>query len=581
MIPLERVRERKLFQWAIAYLAGAWLLLEVLGLLGETFAWPDLVLRVSAVLLGVGLFGVLVLAWYHGEMGRQKVGGIELLMLAGILVIAGVAVAMLSRSGPLGSPEGPVLASAFSGPVAEQGSIAVLPFADMSPDGDQEYFTDGLTEELLNVLAQIPELRVAARTSAFSFKGKNAAIDSIGRALNVRHVLEGSVRKAGDRVRITAQLIDAESGFHLWSDTYNRDLSDVFAVQDEISRAIVRQLQLQLSGGRSERPLAKQETSDPKAHTLLLRGIAAQRKGTRESDAEAARLFREALERDSGYAQAHAHLANTVTMQAYHRYIPVEPGYAAARASAERSLALDPGLSIAHAVLGTVANFHDWDFAAAEQHYQRALTSNPADARARSQRAWLLMRLGRSEEALTEARRSVELDPLSMPAYNNLGVMYSYAGQPQRSVDALQAALALAPEAGAPAGNLALTYSDLGRHAEAIQIAQSVKALDPEDQFPLATLAYAYARAGKRAEAQEALRALRSLPDALPYLLATVYAGLGERERMFEMLEKALQQRDESMPDLGVDPVFDVYRSDPRFAGLTRRIGLPGREVGP
>lgn len=573
MIPLERIKERKLFQWAVAYLAGAWLLLEVLGLLAQTFAWPELVLRTLTVLLGVGFFGVLVLAWYHGELGRQRAGGIELLMLAGILLIAGIAVAMVSRSEPLGSPETPVLVSSFL-PVAEQGSIAVLPFADMSPAGDQEYFADGLTEELLNVLAQLPELRVAARTSSFSFKGTNAAIDSIGRALNVAHVLEGSVRKAGDQMRITAQLIDAKSGFHLWSETYNRDLSDVFAVQDEISRAIVQQLQLQLSGGREQGTLAKQETSDPEAHTLLLRGIAAHRHGTREHFAEAEQLFREAIERDPGYAQAHAQLANTLTMQAFMRHIPVEPGYAGARASAERALALDPTLSLAHAVLGMIASFQDWDFAAAEEHYQRSLASNPGNARARSQRAWLLMRLGRREESLQEARRSVELDPLSMAAYNNLGVMYFYGGHPQQAVQALQAAFALAPEATTAAGNLALVYSDLGRHAEAIQTAEHANSLDSEDQFPLAMLAYAHARAGNRAEAQEALRALRGIPDALSYLIATVYAGLGEKERMFEMLEKALKQRDEPMPDLGVDPAFDEYRSDPRFPRLLQRIGL-------
>lgn len=574
MIPLQDLKERKLFQWAAAYLAGAWLVLQVLGLLAQPFAWPDLVLRVSTVLLGVGFFGVLVLAWYHGEQGRQRASGIELLMLAGILLIAGIAVATVSRSAALDSPETPVLASAFTASVGEQGSIAVLPFVNMSSDPEQEYFADGLSEELLNVLAQIPELRVAARTSSFSFKGTNAAIDSIGRALNVAHVLEGAVRKGGDRVRITAQLVDAQSGFHLWSETFDRDVSDIFAVQDEISRAIVNQLQLKLSGGRDQGILAKQETSDAGAHTLLLRGIAAERKGTRETDVEAERLFRAAIERDPDYVQAHAQLANILSGQAYRRYITMDRGYAAARASAESALALDPNQSMAHAVLGAIGNFHDWDFAAAEDHFQRALASNPGDSRARSMRAWLLMRLGRREEALQEARRAVELDPLSMSAYNNLGAMYSYAGQPQQAVDALQAGLALAPEATTVAGNLALVYSYLGRHAEAIQTATHANSLEPEHQFPLAALGYAYARAGHRVRAQETLSALQATPDASPYLIATVYAGLNEKERMFEMLEKALQQRDESLPDLGVDPVFEEYRTDLRFARLLQRIGL-------
>jgi TolB-like protein/tetratricopeptide (TPR) repeat protein len=575
MIDLDRIKERKLFQWAFAYLAGAWLILQVLDLMAQPFAWPDLVMRAATVLLGIGFFAVLVLAWYHGEQGRQKASGVELLMLAGILLIAGVAVALVSRGGTTAAPALAAGTAAPGGlaaaPATEQGSIAVLPFADMSPAKDQEYFSDGLTEELLNVLAQIPELRVAARTSSFSFKGKNLPVDSVGRALKVGHVLEGSVRKAGDQVRITAQLIDAKSGFHLWSQTFDRSLKDVFAVQDEISKAVAAQLRLKLAPGEK---LAKQETTSPEAHTLLLKGIAAHRQSTRESQAEAERLFRQAIERDPRYAHAHARLANTLMLRAYQRHIPQEAGYAQARAAAERALALDPKQSEAHAVLGRIADTRDWNFAAAEGHFGHALQANPGDARARSLRAWLLMRLGKPEEALREARRAVELDPVSMAAYNNLAAMYSYAGQPQRAVDASQAALALAPDAAAFISNLALSYSDLGRHAEAIRTAERARSLDAEDPFTLATLGYVYGRAGKRAEAERALTALQAQPDASPYLIATIYAGLGEKERAFGMLEQAVKQRDDLVPDLGVDPVFTDLRGDPRFARLLQKIGL-------
>ena len=500
-------------------------------------------------------------------------------MLAGILLIAGVAVALVSRSGktadPLaaaivGGPAAPgVLAAA---PAPEQGSIAVLPFADMSPANDQEYFSDGLTEELLNVLAQIPELRVAARTSSFSFKGKNLPVDSVGRALKVGHVLEGSVRKAGDQVRITAQLIDAKTGFHMWSETYDRELKDVFAVQDEISKAVAEQLRLKLAPGEQ---LAKQETTSPEAHTLLLKGIAAHRQSTRESFAEAERLFRQAVERDPRYAQAHARLSNTLMLRAYNRHVPLEEGYARARAAAERALALDPKQSEAHAVLGRIADTRDWNFAAAEAHFRRALEANPGDARGRSLRAWLLMRLGKPEEAVREARRATELDPLSMAAYNNLGAMYSYAGQPQKAVEAFEAALALAPNAVPIASNLALSYSDLNRHADAIRTAERARALDAKDSFTLASLGYVYGRVGKRAEAERALAALRGQPDASPYLIATIYAGLGDRERAFGMLEQAVEKRDDSVPDLGVDPVFNDLRGDPRMQRLLQKIGLP------
>ncbi|HEV2132523.1 MAG TPA: tetratricopeptide repeat protein, partial [Longimicrobiaceae bacterium] len=503
MISLGDLKERKLVQWAVAYLAGAWALLQVADLLGDQFGWPVLWLRSLTVVLAVGFLVALILAWYHGEKGAQRVSTVELGLLAGVLVLAGAAVGWVHTStGAAASEPGSTLAAAALVPApaaAEQGSIAVLPFVNMSSDAEQEYFSDGLTEELLNVLAQIPELRVAARTSSFSFKGKNLPVDSVGRALRVAHVLEGSVRKAGDQVRITAQLTDARNGFHLWSETYDRSLEDVFAVQDEISRAVARQLRIELVG---DAPLAKQETADAEAHTLLLRGIAAHRQGTREGFAEAERLFRQAIERDPRYAQAHARLSNTLMLRAYSRHIPLEEGYAQARAAAERALALDPKQSEAHSVLGSIADTHDWDFAAAEEHFQRALTSNPGDARARSLRAWLLMRLGKREEALREARRSVELDPLSMAAYNNLAAMYLYAGQHQQAVEALQAALALAPDAASLFGNLAITYSVMGRHADAIRTAERARALDPEEQFTISTLGYVYGRAGKRAEAE-------------------------------------------------------------------------------
>lgn len=231
MISLSELKERKIVQWALAYLAGAWALLQVVALLSEAYAWPASVMRVLPVLVAVGFVAVLVLAFYHGERGAKSVSTPEMVMMTSLLVLAGAAVGWVRISSGAAAPEPtPALASAFAASVAEQGSIAVLPFADLSPEKDQEYFSDGLSEELLNVLSQLPELRVASRTSAFSFKGKDVAIDSIARALKVRHLIEGSVRKDGDRVRITAQLIDASTGYHLWSETYERDLKEIFAI---------------------------------------------------------------------------------------------------------------------------------------------------------------------------------------------------------------------------------------------------------------------------------------------------------------------------------------------------------------
>jgi len=342
-------------------------------------------------------------------------------------------------------------------------------------------------------------------------------------------------------------------------------------VQDEISRAIAGELRLELGAGER---LARQETADPEAHTLLLRGLAAMREGTAASMAEADRLLRQATERDPRYARAHALRADLLTMRANYRLIPPEPAFAEARAAANRAIALDPNTSEAHRALGRIADIHDWKFAEAEQYYRHASTLNPADARVHLVRGALLTRLGRSEEAIQAARRSVELDPLSASSHNALGVIYAYSGRPREAIEPMTAALALSPSALAVTSNLAYVYSIAGRHADAIRNAERVRALQRDDQLTLATLGYVYGRAGRRAEAEKALAALRAKPDAAPYLIAGVYAGLGDRERAFQMLDRAVDQRDDLAPDLVVDPVFADLRGDPRFPELLRRIGL-------
>jgi len=575
---LERLKRRKLVQWAVAYLAGSWLLLQVLSLLAQPFAWPDLVLRAATVLLAIGFFAALIIAWYHGERGVQRASGVEILMLAGILVIAGAAVALVGRSyarrggspPPVRGPAGTATAAA-----GDQGSIAVLPFANLSSDPQQEYFSDGLTDELLDALTQVPGLRVASRTSAFAFKGKGVGVDSIARALRVANVLEGSVRKAGDRVRITAQLISASSGYHVWSETYDRELKDVFAVQDEISRAIVAALELKLAAGNVGPRLVKEETRDPAAHDLVLQGDYFTRQGTRESLARAVDLFGPAIGRDPGYARAYAGLASVQAQQAYLRYGPREALTKAARAAAQKAVALDSSLAEGYYVLGTLAWQSDLDLRASEAHYRKAIQLNPGLAPPHSRHAWILMDLGKKEEALAEARRATELDPVSSGVLTNLGSMYFYARQADRALQAYRAAIVLMPEGQVPLDDYAMLLSELGRHEEAIRNAERSRALDPNDQFTLAVLALVYGRAGRRAEADQAVAALRAQPEPSPYLLATAYAGLGDKEQVFTQLARAVAERDEAVTDLGVDPVFDAYRADSRMRSLLDRIGLP------
>ena len=305
MISFDRVRQRKLVQWAVAYLAAAWLILQVLSLLAEPFAWPGVVLRAATVLLGVGFIGVLVLAWYHGERGRQHVSGIELILLAVVLALAGAAVWWVRDD----SPD----QRADAQPVISVGrnSIAVLPFLDLSPGKDHEYFSDGITEEILNALARVERLRVASRTSSFSFKGRNVPIDEVGKRLRVQHVLEGSVQRSGERIRVTAQLVDAANGYHLWSERYDRELQDIFAVEDEISRAIVQSLEVEITGGHQD-PLVARATESQEAHDLYLKGRYFWANRTPDGLRRAIQYFEQATQLDPNYARAYQGLATRV-----------------------------------------------------------------------------------------------------------------------------------------------------------------------------------------------------------------------------------------------------------------------------
>jgi serine/threonine-protein kinase len=457
---------------------------------------------------------------------------------------------------------------------AEAPSIAVLPFVNLSGDPENDYFSDGLSEELLNVLAQLPELRVAARTSSFRYRGNDVPVDSIGRALRVGHVLEGSVRQEGPRVRVTAQLIETGTGFHLWSANYDRELRDVFAIQDEISRAIVRELQVKLTGPRAGRSLARQETADPEAHALVLKGQYVQGQATREALAQAAAFFEQATQRDPRYGRAYAMLASNVQFQAYRRYIPTDEGYARAKSLARQALALDSALLPAHATLARVAELHEWDFRAAEAHYRRATELNPNANLGYTPRAFLLMRLGRTDEALVAARRSAELSPDRPATLNNLGAIYGFAGRYPDAIQAFQSAMALDRENPSSAIGLALTYTYMGRHADALAAAEPLRAR-ADDQAVLGTLGYVDARAGRHAQARQALRAVEAQPDASRYARATVHAGLGEHEQAFALLDQAVRAREGEVADLGIDPSFAPLRDDPRMAALLRRIGLP------
>ncbi len=565
---LARLRQRKVVQWLFAYLAGAWLILQALDVAIQNFDLSHTLFQATAAALAVGVLAVLVVAWYHGERGAQRVTGVEVLALSGVAVIAIGSVAFVSARGGGISRRA---ATAPPSPVAEA-SVAVLPFRDVSARHDQEYFSDGLTEELLNVLARIPSLRVAARTSSFAFRGKDIEVDSIGRALRVAHVIEGSVRTDGARVRITAQLINARTGYQVWSNGYDRRLQEIFAVQAEIANAIAAELGPRL-GAAAARPAAS-PTADPEAHALLLRGVHAARIVGRENLAEAARLLRQAIARDSGYARAHAELGAVYHSQAYQRFIPPEEGYRRAQQEAERALALDPRDFRGHELLGRIADYRRWDFREAERQFRLALESNPSDAPTHSHRAWMLMRLRRTDEALAEAQRATELDPVAAGMIGNLAAMYYYAGQYAQANATWEEARALEPSDVMTAANLATGYSVAGRQADAVRAVAQLLASAPDEDFVLATAGYVYARAGRRDEAERLLRRLEARPHASPYLLAGIHGALGRTDRALALLATAVRAHDDYAGDVAVDPVLLPLHGDARFQKLLAKAGL-------
>jgi adenylate cyclase len=462
-------------------------------------------------------------------------------------------------------------------------SVAVLPFADLSPGGNNEYFSDGLTEELLNVLARMKGLRVPGRTSSFAFKGRSIDIREIGRTLGVEAVLEGSVRKAGERLRISAKLIDVDDGYHRWSDTYDRELSDVFAIQQEIATAIVGALGFALPGG--DTVLVRDAVTDPEAHDLFFRGMNdfhAFVQGYSEARLQAAlERFEEAVAKDPGFARAHAWHAVACTHLADDFLAPREV-YPRARLSAERALELDPRLAEAHAVQGAIKMFYDWDVTGAERALTRSLELNANSALARIYFALLLSALERHAEATRQARLAADIDPLGPMAAWGLGWTLYRAGDFEGAAAHAQGGIESDPQDATARLQLGASLLEQGRAAEALDSIRLATTLSGEHQFYLAMLGNAAARCNRADEARAIAQRLetrareRYVP---PNQVAYLYAGLADFDTAFSWLERGAAERDSMLLFLNVEPMLAPLRADPRFAELRRKVGLDTRRA--
>jgi TolB-like protein/class 3 adenylate cyclase len=461
-------------------------------------------------------------------------------------------------------------------------SIAVLPFINMSRDEDNEYFADGLSEELLNVLAKIRGLRVASRTSAFFFKGKDIDIPTVAQKLNVATVLEGSVRKSGKRVRITAQLIQVATDSHLWSETYDRELDDIFAVQDDIAQSVVKELRAALLGegsGAAADAKAKAEVQaaaagradNPEAYRLYLQGRYFIDRMTQSDIARGVDYFRQALAIDPEFALAWAGLSRAYYTQAGYGWAPVVDGFERARDAAKKALALAPDLAEGHVCLGNVLEGYDWNWKAANAEYQLALALEPNNVNVLRAVAGMTRILGGAEPAIELLRKAAELDPLSSSARRTLGLRCFLVGRYDEAMEALEAALDLNPKSGLVHCFMCATRLGQGRAAEALELAQ----LETLPDFRLVGIALAQHTLGNK-EASDA--ALRQLGDdhgnEAAYQCAEVCGWRGEIDRAFEWLERAYTQRDPGLAILCSDPFFLPLQDDPRWAPFMRKMGF-------
>lgn len=461
-------------------------------------------------------------------------------------------------------------------------SIAVLPFANRSASADDEYFSDGLADELLGVLSKIKRLRVTARTSSFQFKGSKDDVPTIGRKLEVATLLEGSVRKAGNRIRVSVQLVNVADSSHLWSETYDRTLEDIFAVQDDIAHSVVKELRTTLLGEAADSDAsgaakaevaqaAKGRGTDPEAHRLYLLARHLSDRFGREEVAKAIEYLKQAVAQEPEFALAWAELGANYAREGDFGWAPLEAGYGRAREAVERSLALEPDLAEGHSIIGAIQEVYDWDWRGAEASAARALELAPGNATVLRRAALLAMTMGRLEEAIGLNRRALEQDPLSAAAYINLGGMLHAADRLTEAEAAYRKGLELAPQRSGAHAYLALTLLAEGRGKEAL--AEAVG--EPDEGFRLWASAIVHHALGHEAESEAALQEqIEKHAASFAYQVAEVHEARGDVEAAFEWLDRAYAQRDGGLIELRTSPRFRSLHGDPRWSAFLKKVGL-------
>ena len=460
-------------------------------------------------------------------------------------------------------------------PGARPFSIVVLPFADMSPGRDQEYFCHGIAEEIIITLTRIPGLQVTSRTSAFAFQGKGLDITEIGRQLRVATALEGSVRKAGERVRVTAQLVDTESGHQLWSKRFDRELSDVFAIQDEIAATIASEFRMVMAG----EPTWKQASLNVRAHEAYLRGLYARNKWSDSAMRQAIGCFDEAIGEDPAFAPAYAALAEGyVWLYSGVGVLPARDTIPQARSAVDKALQLDPTLADAHKVRALIVMNHDWDRRGAQEALTRALQIGPGSAAAHLWNAWRLVLLERRyDEALLELEEAARLDPLDLQVKTQIGYVHHFRHDAERAIAQFETVVTLEPSFAFAHYGLGDAFTHTGHYDRAIAEFNRAIELAGRSANHVGALGYAYGRSGNIRKAKEHLEELTARAAdgyVSPMWMALVHAGVGDVDNLFDSLERAFEERDGSLILVTAALEFDSVRDDPRFKSLLERMGL-------
>ncbi len=583
----KELKRRNVIRVVLAYVAGSWLIIQVVETVFPVFSLSDQLIRWAIIALAIGFVPVMVLAWVfewtpHGIVRDSEVrsedratphAGRRLDRV--ILVLLALALGYFSIDKFILAPEREKVAVQAAvkkvgndniAATIDHASIAVLPFVNTSDDTSNEYFADGIAEEVLNLLARIEEMKVISRSSAFSYKGRNVDIPTVGRELGVAHVIEGSVRKAGSQVRIAVQLVAASSDEQIWAESYDRQLDDIFAIQEDIARRVVEALRLELLT-----PAPTVTETDPETYALYLKARSLRRQTDKESLLQAERLLREVVDVDPDYLPALDDLITVYTNGAYSQVWPYAEGFELARELTQSSLARFPDFARFWVHMGWVQAFFDGDYAAAAASYDRALRLDDRNLTSLGDTASFLFYIGRFEAALQLHEFLLAADPLHPVGYGNGALLLMAADRAEEAIPLLQRLLILSPDYPNAHYHLARALLLTDRPAEALIPAD--KEADPA--YRLTALAMAQHSTGQSEESVSSIEQLAALHgDRFPYQVATAMAWTGDVDGAFEWLERAQQSGDYMLGDAHIDPALNGLHADPRWVPLLESMGV-------